>query len=58
MTATNENDLLTRDQAMKLLKCSSSTFWRYTVEKRFPYYRAGRKMFFRREEVLQAIRVN
>jgi len=52
-------DLLTRDQVMELLHCNSSTLWRYTAkEKRFPYYRAGRKMFFKRDEVLQAIRVS
>jgi predicted DNA-binding transcriptional regulator AlpA len=55
----NENPLLTRDQVMELLQCNSSTLWRYTAkEKRFPYYRAGRKMFFKRDEVLQAIRVS
>lgn len=58
-TITPENDLLTRDQVMQLLHCSTATLWRYTIkEKRFSYYRAGRKMFFKRDEILQAIKVN
>jgi excisionase family DNA binding protein len=57
MENSNEEKLLTREEAMQLLNCKSVTFWRYTRENRFPYYRAGRKMLFKKSEILEAIRV-
>ncbi|MBC8319097.1 MAG: helix-turn-helix domain-containing protein [Bacteroidetes bacterium] len=53
-----EEKLLTRKEAAQLLNCNLVTFWRYTRDGRFPYYRVGRKMFFKRSEILDAIRVN
>jgi len=50
--------LLTRDEVMKLLACNSTTIWRYTRSGKLPFYRAGRKMFFKRSEILMAIKVN
>ena len=52
-----EEDLLTRKQAADFLNCNLVTLWRYTREGRIPYYRAGRKMFFKRSEILDSIRV-
>jgi excisionase family DNA binding protein len=49
--------LLTRKEAMALLMCNSVTFWRYCRAGKIPYYRAGRKMFFKRSEILDAIRI-
>ena len=50
-------DLLTRKQAAELLNCNLVTFWRYTRANKFPFYRAGRKMFFKRSEILKSIKV-
>jgi len=56
MNIINEQ-LINRDEACLLLNVTSVTFWRYTKAKKFPYYRAGRKMLFKRSEILQAITV-
>jgi len=50
-------NLLTREETARLLNCNLVTLWRYTRAQKFPFYRAGRKMFFKREEVLNAIKV-
>ncbi len=50
-------DLISRDEAMELLRCKSVSFWRYTKEQRFPVYRAGRRMLFKRSEILESIRI-
>lgn len=50
-------NLLTRGQTAKLLNCNLVTLWRYTRAGKFPFYRAGRKMFFKRSEILEKIKV-
>jgi len=57
-TAATDEKLLTRKEVQQLLKCNTVTLWRYTRDGRFPFYRAGRKMFFRRSDILDSIRVN
>jgi predicted DNA-binding transcriptional regulator AlpA len=58
MEKNSDEKLLNRDEVMELLQISSVTMWRYTAkEKLFPYYRAGRKMFFRKSEILEAIKI-
>lgn len=56
-TATEPEKLLTRNEAMALLNCNTVTFWRYCRAGKWPYYRAGRRMFFKRSEILDAIRI-
>jgi len=52
-----DEDVITRTEAMALLRCGSVTFWNYTREKRFPVYRAGRRMLFKKSEILESIRI-
>ena len=49
--------LMDRREAAKFLKCNLVTLWRYTRENRLPYYRVGKKMFFRKSEILSTMRV-
>lgn len=51
-------DLITRNEAMELLRCGTVSFWKYTRDKRFPFYRVGRKMLFKKSEILESIRVS
>jgi len=53
----NDEDLIDRNEAMNLLRCGSVTFWNYTREKKFPVYRAGRRMLFKKSEILESIRI-
>ena len=53
----NTEELITRDEAITLLKCTGQTFWRFTRDGRIPFYRAGRRMLFKRSEILEAIKV-
>ncbi len=55
--AKKEEALLSRKQAADFLHCNLVTLWRYTREGRIPYYRAGRKMLFKKSEILKAIKV-
>jgi len=50
-------DLITRDEAKALLCCSDVTFWKFTRANKFPFYRAGRRMLFKKSEILESIRV-
>jgi excisionase family DNA binding protein len=50
-------ELLTRQEAAKLLQCNLVSLWRYTRAGKFPFYRAGKKMFFKRSEILESIKV-
>jgi excisionase family DNA binding protein len=53
----NSEELITRDEAMQLLKCKTVTFWRYTQSGKIPHYHVGRRMLFKRSEILEAIRI-
>lgn len=50
-------DLIGRQDAAKLLKVNTVTLWRYMRDGKLPYYRAGRKLLFRKDEILAAIKV-
>lgn len=52
-----EEALLSRKQTAEFLHCNLVTLWRYTREGRIPYYRVGRRMFFKKSEILKAIKV-
>ena len=54
---TSEEKLMTREEVAQMLNCNLVTLWRYTRAGQLPYYRVGRKMFFRRSEILEATRV-
>ncbi|MFC2102606.1 helix-turn-helix domain-containing protein [Bacteroidota bacterium] len=53
----DQSELMGREEVAKMLRCNLVTLWRYTRDGKIPYYRAGRKMLFRREEILEAIKV-
>jgi excisionase family DNA binding protein len=50
--------LMTRKEVMTLLECSHTTLWKYIKSGKLPHYRAGRKIFFDRNELLTAIHKN
>lgn len=45
----------TIDELAKYLKCSKVTIHRYKKDGMFPFYKAGRKIYFRRSEVDRAM---
>lgn len=47
---------LTRREAAKLLDCSLTTLCHYQKEGVIPFYKVGKKVLFKREEILVAIR--
>jgi predicted DNA-binding transcriptional regulator AlpA len=53
-----DETLLTRSEVMTLLRIGSVTMWRYTRRGKFPMYRAGRQQFFKKSEILNAIKVD
>jgi len=56
-TTKDVENLMSREETAKLLNCNLVTLWRYTRAQKFPFYRAGRKMFFKRSEVLNSIKI-
>ena len=48
-------DILTKEEAIKFLQTSSTTFYRYQKTGLFPTLRFGRKTYFRRSDLLKAI---
>lgn len=56
-SAVNSQDqTLTRREAAKLLNCSFTTLCHYQKEGVIPFYKVGKKVLFKREEILAAIR--
>lgn len=51
-----ENEILTRQEAAHLLNCSLTTLCQYQKEGVIPFYKIGKKVLFRREELLISIR--
>lgn len=52
-----QEKLLNRKEAAQMLNVNLVTFWRYTKAGKFPYYRVGKKMYFKWSEILEAIKV-
>ena len=51
-----ENEpLITRDEVCELLKISRVSIWRYTKEGKIPHYKIGRRLLFKRSEVLKSM---
>jgi len=51
----NPDNLLSREQTAKLLNISLVTLWSITKDKIVPSYKIGRKVLYKREEVLNSI---
>ena len=52
-----EQVLLNRKQACKLLGCSLTTLYHYQKDGRIPYHQVGRKIFFDKAELLNHLKV-
>ena len=50
-----EDDLLTRDQACKLLQINSSTLWHWQKKGKVTAYGYGNRRYFKRTELLQGL---
>lgn len=48
---TSSEDLLTKDQTLKLLGIDSSTLWRWTRDKRISAYKIHNKVYYKRSEI-------
>lgn len=53
-----ENDRLTKTQTAKLVRVSLPTLDRYILAGKFKKYGSGKKMFFLKSEVIEALRNN
>ncbi|MBS2210264.1 helix-turn-helix domain-containing protein [Carboxylicivirga mesophila] len=53
-----EKDILTRKEAMELLNCSHSTLYRYQKEGEVPYFKIGKKVLFKKSELLEFIKIH
>tara|TARA_B100000427_G_C15334715_1_gene518446 strand:+ start:120 stop:395 length:276 start_codon:yes stop_codon:yes gene_type:complete len=52
---TTNQELLTRDEACKLLKIDSSTLWRWTNKGKIIAYGIGSRRFYKKEELLSSL---
>ena len=50
-----DQELLTREEACKLLKVDSSTLWRWTNQGKITAYGIGSKRFYKKEELLSSL---
>lgn len=50
-------DFITKDQALTILKISKPTLARYQKEELLPYYKVGRKVYFRMSEIVSATKI-
>lgn len=55
-TAREVDEVLSRREAAALLNCSLTTLCHYQKQGVIPFYKAGKKVLFKREELLDAIR--
>lgn len=52
----NNQELLTREEAAKLLSISLVTLWKYTKENIIPAYRIGTKIRYKKADILTALK--
>ena len=52
---TIDQELLTREEACKLLKIDSSTLWRWTNKGKIIAYGIGSRRFYKKEELLNSL---
>lgn len=50
------NDLLTRFQTCELLGITKSTLWKYTKRGKLKSYGIGRRTYYKKDEVLEAVK--
>ena len=50
-----DQELLTRDEACKLLKVDSSTLWRWTNKGTVTAYGIGSRRFYKKEELMSSL---
>ena len=50
-----DQELLTREEACKLLKGDSSTLWRWTNKGKVIAYGIGSKRFYKKEELIKSL---
>ena len=53
-----DNNTLSREQVMKMLNISSTTFWKRVVDGTLPNRKIGRKYVFLESEILQILKEN
>ncbi|PWH10190.1 DNA-binding protein [Bacteroidetes bacterium SCGC AAA795-G10] len=51
----SDQELLTREEACKLLKVDSSTLWRWTNKGKVIAYGIGSRRFYKKEELLNSL---
>ncbi len=56
-SSTEEQVLLNRKQACKLLGCSLTTLYYYQRDGKIPFHQVGRKIFFDKAELLNHLKV-
>lgn len=52
-----DNDVLSREEVLKFLECSSPTLIKFQKEG-LPYLRLGKKIYFRKSEILDFAKVS
>ncbi|MEQ3501156.1 helix-turn-helix domain-containing protein [Tenacibaculum sp. SSH1-16] len=50
-----QTNLLTRDEAIKLLQINLSTLYKYTKQGKLQAYKLGKRVYYKREEIENAI---
>jgi len=55
LNKTTDQELLTREEACKLLKIDSSTLWRWTNKGKIIAYGIGSRRFYKKEELLNSL---
>ena len=50
-----EQELLTREEACRLLKVDSSTLWRWTNKGKITAYGIGSRRFYKKEELMNSL---
>jgi len=51
----DQEELLTRDEAAKLLKINSSTLYLWTRKGKLPSYGIGNRVYYKRSEVMESL---
>ena len=52
----NEDELLTREQACKLLSINKTTLWKHTKSGKLKSLGLGNRVYYKKNEVLQAVK--
>ena len=54
----NDEPLMSRSEVISMFKINPVTMWRYVRDGKLPAYRISRKLYFKRSEILEAIKIN